>query len=713
MRLKKWLGLLLALGLFMTGSVAAKADADYDNALKTAPQGIALDQIFTPGTTTNNKAAVVDTTNPAITGTQAVMVTNAKNQFGTIWSTDENAFDLNTDEKASMWIYFGNRGKKAADGMAFVLQNDPRGLGATPTFGKKVSGETLGAWGVDNNKSQSDVNELAKLAIQNSWALEFDTHLNTSNSASNAGDADSFDAGDKLTGPHIAANYPGEGSSYTYVAKKSGLWPVQTTVYYATLDHGNVIQGDNYDFLANGQWHHVTLDWDAAAKQMTYTFDDKDPATGQDQTGTTRSMTVDPKIIDPDNTGKIRWGFTGATGEDYANNLIIFEGVPGLVDVSAKSTLTDLTTQREVQDGEAVLGQDKLRLDYQLTYKGGKQDWKDVVAKLNLPDRVTFNQIKITYANGETADIDPSAISDQQLTYQLTQALSSKNPTATISLTGEAADEKQVFQIPAVVGTFSAVNGVTTTDTPAFTLNPKLDIDLYRISSKEVTIDAGETTTIQGQVLIPEGIVLTNDDLIVHPTVNGQAQDSYKINDPDDDLSGKVLFTPKASDLKPGKNTVDIYVKDVYGNQSSSFTVTINVTGGLAFDSVAKHSSFQATQLTGQTQEVGRTSDWEVKISDTRQAGSQWQLQVAATPFKSQDGDTLAGELVYRDGTQKTPVTSTATTISTGQASGNGDLTNVVDDWNQQTGLELTVNGDAVSGDYSSEITWTLSDTPT
>lgn len=711
MRFKKWLVGLLALAMVGVGGITAQADTDYDNALKTAPQGIALDDIFTPGETDANQAKVVDTTNPDITGTQAVMVTNAKNQFGTIWSTDDNAFELDKDETVSMWIYFGNRGKKAADGMAFVLQNDERGLAATPTYGKKVAGETLGVWGVDNNSKQTDTNELAKLAIQNSWALEFDTHLNTSKTYNNAGGADSFDAG--RTGPHIASNYPGEANTYEFVKTTTGLWPAVFTAYYATQRHRGLIEGgSDYTMLANGAWHHVTLNWDATEETMTYTFDDKDPATGQDQTGTSQQVSVDPKIIDPDNTGKVRWGFTGATGDDYANNLVIFEGVPGLVDVSATTKLTDLTTDQTVNDGDAILGQDELQLDYVLKYHGGKQSWKDVVAKLTLPDKVAFKSGTVTYANGQTEDITSDDIADQKLTHQLKTALSSDNPTATISLKGQAADEKDVTQVPAVASTFSAVNGVATTDTSHFVLNPKLDIGLYRISSKEVTIDAGETTTIQGQVLVPEGITLTNKDLVVHPTVNGQKQDAYTIEDPDDEASGKVLFTPKAADLKAGKNTVDLYVQDIYGNKSSSFTVTINVRGGLTFGTVAANSSFQATTLTGQQQDIKRTNNWQVKISDTRQAGSTWQLQVAATPFTSSDGKQLAGSLVYRDGSATTPVNTSPVTISNGQASGDGDLTDVVDDWNDQTGLELNVNSNAVEGDYSADITWTLSDTP-
>ncbi|KRK96804.1 hypothetical protein FD25_GL001732 [Levilactobacillus acidifarinae DSM 19394] len=696
--------------MFLTlwvGLTVAHADADYDNALATAPQGIALDQIFTPGETANNKARVVNTTNSQTAGTQAVMVTNAKDQFGTIWSTDDNAFDLNQDESVSMWMYFGNKAANAADGMAFVLQNDGRGVAATPNFGKKISGETLGVWAVDTNTKQTDPAALAKLAIQNSWALEFDTHLNKSSSYSKAGDADSFDVG--LTGPHLASAYPGEGSSYQMV-KTSGLLITQKA-YYATLAHQGVIAGGN-DLLSNGRWHHVTLDWDASAKKMTYIFDDKDPETGNEQTGTAQAVTVDPAIVDPDNTGKVRWGFTGATGSSYANNLVIFEKVPGLVETKAAATLTDLNTGKVLKDGESIRGTHEVQLDYALTYEGGKQSWKDVTAKLKLPNDLKFEKINVTYANGEQQTVDPNEITDDQLSFKLDQDLSTTNETARIRLTGAVSDQKQAVDVAAKTSTFTAVNGVATADTVRFTIDPKLDIDLLLTSASTVNIEAGTTTTVKGQVFVPEGITITNDDLTVHPILNGTAMPAEKIEDPDDNMSGKVRYTPAVKDLIVGKNTVDLYVEDNYGNRSNKITVTINVTGGLTFDQVAENSSFKATTLTGSSQKVHRTNDWTVRILDTRAAGAKWSLQAAVGEFTTSDGQKLAGGLTYSDGQEQIKLTSAPTTIHQGTSSANQDVTDVVDDWTDDTGIHLTVNGDALSGDYSGQIDWTLTDAP-
>jgi hypothetical protein len=76
--------------------------------------------------------------------------------------------------------------------MAFVLQNDPNGTTASAKVSSSsIIGETLGVWGVDTNNKLQDGDEFAKTAIQNSWALEFDTYTNTSTGYSDAGKGDS------------------------------------------------------------------------------------------------------------------------------------------------------------------------------------------------------------------------------------------------------------------------------------------------------------------------------------------------------------------------------------------------------------------------------------------------------------------------------------------------------------------------------------------
>lgn len=154
MKLKRLLiggfSLLLAIGLVSQMSVA-HADADYDKAKANAPQGLPLSNYFKFGDFAGNSAKVVDT--GRIDGTQMVQLTDAKAEVGTIWTGDDYALDLNKNATASMWMYFGNYPVDAGDGMAFVIQNDTRGVNAVSraSDGTVGNGQTLGVWGVDDD----------------------------------------------------------------------------------------------------------------------------------------------------------------------------------------------------------------------------------------------------------------------------------------------------------------------------------------------------------------------------------------------------------------------------------------------------------------------------------------------------------------------------------------------------------------------------------
>ncbi|WP_367294626.1 lectin-like domain-containing protein [Levilactobacillus yonginensis] len=705
---RKWWGLLIGIGILTTTGVVAQADADYDQALRSASQGISLDNIFIPGTTSNNQAAVVEATNPAITGTQAAKVTNGKKQFGALWSTSNNFFQLNKNQSASMWLYFGNTGKKAADGMALVFQNDHRDLAATPSFGKTVSGETLGVWGVDTDKRQKTSEKLAQSAIQNSWALEFDTHLNASTNYGNAGAADSFDVGVK--GPHIASNYPGDQETYE-MQRTSTLLPIYSVGYYATQIHKGLISGD-YTLLASGAWHHLSLVWQANTQQMTYTFDDKNPVTGMNQVGRSATVQLDRKKIDPDDSGQIRWGFTGATGDSYENNLVVFEEVPGLVDAEATATLTNLATGKVLADGEALKSRDPFKLTYQLSYVAGKQSWKDVIAELNLPQNLTYERATITYADGSSHQISLAGLSEQTLSYQLTKALFDENATATISLSGVAADVDVSTPVPAVGSAFKAVNGVVTTATPAVTINPKFDLHLLSLSGNSQTVKPGVDGLVNAQVVIPDGVHLKNTDITVHPQLNGIALPDFQIPAGADNSSGQFTMTVPAKSLKAGDNQLILTVEDPYGNVSNTMAHQLTVSRQLVFQSVAEASTFRDVTLTGESQRVKRSGDWRVQVLDTREAGAKWTVQVTSTPFQTATGGRLAGTLSYYDENGPTVINEVPVTVGQGTAADTDVVTDVAADWNEDQGLLLEINSGAAEGTYEGTVTWTLNDVP-
>ncbi|WP_407889202.1 hypothetical protein [Levilactobacillus sp. N40-8-2] len=417
------------LGLW-SGTEASAAETTYNNytdALTGAPQGVDLnsdeykDYFWhgddATGATGTNSATLVDA---GTTGSNnsAIQISRAgvKNSWGAIWSNDK-VFDLMKPETASMWVYASTEAAYTkdglGDGMAFVLQNSDDGVhafskAAMPDKDKNNVytpgvGESMGVWGMDPRDWNST--DLAKNAISNSWALEFDTFNNTfvpsaPFAAISQWDLDapyapssfdlgsyynSFDSSGNPTGTagkinsddnHIASNYPADSSTYTGMTqngyrgeiwgKTGGLlglpyWAesrYETNYYYYKMTHlGYLDEGKTTDSttdkLTDHRWHHVTLTYTPPTSsdgigKMKYVYDDKNSDTGEEKTPA-NSAEVPIKLSEfnlTDST-KVRWGFTGSTGTSTENNLVVFDQVPG--DVENSSTAT-LSTQDESGD---------------------------------------------------------------------------------------------------------------------------------------------------------------------------------------------------------------------------------------------------------------------------------------------------------------------------------------------------------------------------
>lgn len=190
----KLLGLSVVMMTVLFGSLAgaktAQAaytdDSDAKNALATMPKGLPLSTYFAPGQDYDSTGLqggftpeVRDSNNSSSSGTQAMQLTaDSYNGGAAVWSKDGSKFNLYKNQKASMWLYFGNKGSSAGDGMAFVLQNNSSG--GTGTYSDK--GQSLGVWGKDvstDSNGTKTQKTIADSAIPKSWALEFDTFVNS------------------------------------------------------------------------------------------------------------------------------------------------------------------------------------------------------------------------------------------------------------------------------------------------------------------------------------------------------------------------------------------------------------------------------------------------------------------------------------------------------------------------------------------------------
>ncbi|MCZ2491663.1 lectin-like domain-containing protein [Dellaglioa carnosa] len=567
---------MLAFGMFFLAGVSSvKADDDYENALKSAPRAITMDNLFQRGTgagvTTSSGTVNLNTINkPTNTSSEIVKtlvrVTNDKNQKAAVWSTytspkDNNSFDINKNGQASMWIYLGSKGAEAGDGMALVFQNDAKGNAAISSAG----GETLGVWA---NDLDSDV---LGGAIQNSWALEFDTYMNRS-SFTKGGSFDSAAAASTTIKSHIASGYPADVDNYS--KHVNAFWQ----------NHVGLISYNSS--LSNGYWHHLTIDYtskDSKNGLMTYTMDDKDAVTEHVQPGEdppklpardvrTESVQIDKSKF-KSTDGKIRWGFTGSTGVNYENNLIMFEQVPGLVDAKATQTVTNLTQGKDLpSDGTGVVNAgDKLKFTTKATYLGGKQHWKAPVVYAKYPDKnVDWTGVLLNGANmdGYTPDM---TIDGAPLVADVGDMVTD-NTSGEITFLGTVKSIPEDSKDTSPAGQIIGSNTIANTSAVSYTVKGQPKILLTIDNLKDIDVNYGSDATVSGTVKSSLGGLLAKGAK-VDVTVNNETTPIKA----DVGTDGKFSVTVPKDKYKAGENTVTVQATDAAGIQTVKYTNKINI----------------------------------------------------------------------------------------------------------------------------------------
>lgn len=568
---------------FLANFSSVSADADYNNAIKAAPNGITLNGIFQPGTgagvssaskTVNLTSGNVITTDANAAAKSVVTITDNKDQKAAIWSTDGNTFDLNKDATASMWMYFGNAAAQSGDGMALVLQNDAKGNAAISTG----NGETLGVWANDilaetgyfnKTSGYSDVSTLVKTGIQNSWALEFDTYNNASKNAGNGFDTNA------VKNNHIASGYPGDTNNYVQQVNKiagSIFLPSYADYFYNQNHLGLIDYGAN---LSNGLWHHVTLKYSAgtsATGSMTYTIDDKNPQTNVMATGKSATVSIDKSKFN--SNGAVRWGFTGSTGGNYENNLVMFEKVPGLVDATASQTVTDTTQKnKDVTNDGLVHSGDSLDFVTNLKYLSGKQDWKAISANLKVPNNVTLKTGTIAYSGAATDSetIDLTKMSNGDIVKVLKNNLSTaKYSSAKVTLTGTADKVAADTVVNSPISGFSGSNAVIQSNAAKFTIGGTRTLTISGIN--DIKVNQKEAATVAGTVVSSLGGTFPAGTTTASIKVNGSYSVSANVG-----TDGKFSVSVPSTQLKVGKNPYTVMATDQYGNQTTSYTADIIV----------------------------------------------------------------------------------------------------------------------------------------
>ncbi|MNO64394.1 Legume lectin domain protein [compost metagenome] len=724
------------------------------------PAKIILENIFT--TPTGSDSSIIDGS--------IVQITPASTwKKGGIWSTSNNLMDLTQDFKSSMYIYFGNRGKDAADGIAFVMHNDSRGTNAL----SPNNGAGLGVWASQNHNGPYD-------GIQNSIAVEFDTHINNGGIGEGRFDVDSS------AGNHIAWSYPGKSSIYTD--------------YYHFPDWTRTMRHNSLEYtgiLSNDTWRRFEVEWNAANSMLSYQLEG------------TNKVNIPINVQDVFGSNQVYWGFTGSTGGDYALNQVVFETVPGLVNSKEKETIVRSDDSMDV-NGASVYHGDELTYTITVEYLSGKQDWKNILGQTTINDYVTYvpGSLTLTDRNG-TVPLNDALWSGNRLAVNLSdmnadnheQSISFKVVVNQVSQTIPVT-EKTDFRGRNYIAQTPPVNYVIQPNQPPeATINQAGPIHLavgeayevkgtwkdidhsqntlyygldWRLMKSEVLDNGGSKDPVEWSYLISsdefklgenEFQVIARDPLGAYsptailkimvespPTVtlmdadkevpvdfgtdftfsgswndlDSDAVDLYYAIDSDTPVSfapsvanstnkGEDIvyqYTIAAEHLSLGLHQITVYAVDDTGWQSNVETVTLNVTGKLEFSYVAESISFENSKISSQPKVSKRNGDWDIRVKDTRGKGSPWRLSVTLTEeFSDSKGNNLKDALLFVD-EQGNEIAMKSGIPTNVYEEITGDQQEVSIQWATNRGILLKTNPYDYAGEYKGMIRWDLIDAP-
>lgn len=689
------------------GSQSAKASGETDlaHAIATAPTGIPLDQVFNtniPGSSTR----LLDT--PTVPRSIAQITADTPNQVGALWSrtgtgSQQNQFDVTKDMEMGFWLYFGDRGADAGEGMAFVVQNSPQRDQALA-----AGGQSLGVWGLVPSTSSGQKSQIARTAIQNSWALEFDTHANT-DTYNPVGYFDFAQA--TASGPHIAYSLPGNPDSYVWW---TGVLNGKYIGNYG-LQHW---RANPLAHASDGQWHHLTMFWKKATNKLVYYYDDRDPVTNEQR----EIFNSDEFVVKPtelaqagvnDPTQAI-WGITGSTGPDRSSNqLVMVEHATSLGKVDATAHLDNETTHQEVTADTPVAAGQQLTYRYEFEYHpvADEQELQPLTMMLPMPEGFEMTVGKVTYDDHSTETIAQPA--DNQLKVTWHKGLNKERHHATVAITGRARPDKPGTWRPAAVAKFYGENYQTTLKTTRYQVEDGLWLQLTNLKDDTYVLKRSESASIK--VRLQNGDEpLTPEQVAAYPLQVRLNQQEHPLSDfagtlVANEAPGTYQLTVPAKMLTKDENTLTLQAK---GASQSSNPLTISLIrsqGSLGFKQVSATASFAPRNLTGRQMLLQRNADWQLTVHDDRGAHKQWRLQVKMVDdFKTPSDLRLRGYPVWVTADSVHPLNREETTVMTRVSEADEEETAITQGWQPNTGLLFHVGADALVGEYHGQLQWTL-----
>ncbi|WP_125707438.1 L-type lectin family protein [Companilactobacillus zhongbaensis] len=734
---------------------------DLQHAVESAPDGLPLKDYFQLGEFPSgqilNTAKVISHKNNVYDGSSLLLVNNSIRQLGAIWGNpdQDNYFDPTLFQTMSMWVYLGHSKSNfeqgdnsvgdipthVGDGMALVFQNDPRGVGAISTYkedkgDEKIrlgTGEAMGVWGPNfNNKlyengesfSTNDgitlKKKIASMAIQKSLALEFDTYPDNSANFIDLNNLGiSFDMGKQ--GQHISLGYP--ANPEIYEPHLSGYDSNRSRKLYYRMVHNRNTTVDN-QYLANGNWHHITIKWNPNTKRLYCFFDDRDKNKNIQHAQVTISSAIDLSVFDLKNSHKLRWGFTGSTGEFSENNLIVFESIPSFVNAELNMQIFDRSTgtivgeNLENSEGNSTFypsanAGDTLDFTYDLNYQSGIKNWDKIVANINLSSEVEYLSSYVDYNDGDPVEeVKTNPMSGNKFTYHIGKSLTPSHNKATLHIITRVKPVSKTNFVSGQLARFEGDYLIKDGMSPQF-----------RIASNALNMRVDpEQIDYQEMSQVPDDSLINcyvwnnkpNNDLSgvsLSVSVNGTSLPKQKLIKETSYYVPTKIAIPK-SQLQEGTNTVVIKTEETDGRQTFTCTKTvfINVGGNVRISYRTHDVSFATINGTSGNKLVPRSGIWKVDVTDTRKRGSDWRVSAQASPLtNTKTGLRFNGKMVFVDKNNNRHLLNDQVEVGHAiKATDKSETWNLVDQWSNNQGIQLQTDNSVEEGDYQGQISWIL-----
>ncbi|MBC1358004.1 immunoglobulin-like domain-containing protein [Listeria booriae] len=447
--------------------------------------------------------SVVPGKSSSIEKNMVTITPNSPRQAGGLWSDASNKVDLTKNFHLKADLFMGTD-PNGADGMAFVMQNDPRGNTAIA-----ANGGALGLYG--------------SAYIKNALAVEIDTYINDGTEYGETWDRDVTPKNE-----HIAITVPGVG-------------PV--------IEHKALNVLPNGTYFEDGQFHEVTFDWNAATKTLSYNY-----------RGYTGSYQVQ-SLEDTFGGNEVFFGFVGTTGD--RNNLQQLKITELQINGISPELGLEINDKKGNNNGKAEPSE---TVSVKNTISNATDDATAFKMEYGVDmdalfDVDTVSNIVLTRNDGQTYTVTKEQLLNHQVELPFDSPTNTFTLTYDVQVKADASPKGTMMKVSGV----GKVNGVKYTSENSIALAIPGDSPVITASDKTVkkggsfdpmvgvTASDTEDGDVTGNIMVTANDVNVNQEGTYHVT--------YSVTDSDDNTTTKTITVTVTSNDAPVITAADKTVK--------------------------------------------------------------------------------------------------------------------------------------------------------